>query len=71
MGAALAADVFAELVRDPPAEVRAQAGSAMRLARIEALNSAIAIGNDEAHVDRLDLLEMLDDAKEWCSRGEP
>lgn len=71
MGAALAADVLTALVREAPAEVRAVAGSAVRMARIEALNSAIAIGNDEAHVDRLDLLEMLDAAKEWCSRVDP
>lgn len=66
--AALAADVLAELIREAPAEVRAVAGAAVRMARIEALNTAIAIGNDEAHVDRLDLLEMVDALKEWCSR---
>jgi hypothetical protein len=69
MPAALAHATLLELVREAPAEVRARVPrSVVRLAHIDALNEAIAIGNDEAHADRLDILEQLDAAKEWCSR---
>jgi hypothetical protein len=69
MAPALAHATLLELVREAPAEVRARVPrSVVRLAHIDALNEAIAIGNDEAHADRLDILEQLDAAKEWCSR---
>ena len=65
MGAALAAATVLELVRDAPVEVRRQVPPWMaRHAKLGALLDVIVINCDEAHADRLALLEKLHDVEE-------
>lgn len=65
MGAALAAATVLELVRDASPEVRRQVPPWMaKHTKLDAMLDVILLNCDEAHADRLALLEKLHDIEE-------
>jgi hypothetical protein len=70
MAPALARATLLELAREAPAEVRRQMPAWVgKHAKLSALLDVIEINCDEAHADRLSILERLHDAEARLALG--